>query len=322
MTTALVWLLVSAVALWVQREWRGTRSAQRFRRRFAAGPDGVIIGAEPRTFVADTGRAMLLIHGYNDSPRSMEWMAQRLHAAGWTVRLPLLPGHGRSLEAWDDWTADQLIAHVREEYVALSATHQTIVVGGLSMGGALACWLAAESEPDAVVLFAPMLFVPRPMQVAVSTARLWSLVTRYLAGGGGRSILDPIAQRQQIAYGCSTRRSLEALQQLANGTSVRLGFVRAPVLVLQSTQDNRLPADQSRHAFARLGSADRTVHWVDGAGHVLTVDYGWEGLATETIAWLEARLAARAAATEELRRSREMPRPPSPSEATADGEGD
>jgi hypothetical protein len=41
---------------------------------------------------------------------------------------------------------------------------------------------------------------------------------------------------------------------------------------------------------------------------VLTVDYGWEGLATETIAWLETRLAARAAATEELVRSREIPR--------------
>jgi len=94
---------------------------------------------------------------------------------------------------------------------------------------------------------------------------------------------------------------------------VRLGFVRAPVLVLQSTQDNRLPADQSRHAFARLGSADRTVHWVDGAGHVLTVDHGWEALADETIAWLEARLAARAAATEEMVRSREIPRDPSAS---------
>ena len=205
--------------------------------------------------------------------------------------MPLLPGHGRSLEAWDDWTADQVIAHVRAEYVDLVATHQTVVVGGLSMGGALACWLAAESEPDAVVLFAPMLFVPRPMQVAVSTARLWSLVTRYLSGGGGRSILDPTAQRQQISYGCSTRRSLEALQRLANGTVVRLGFVRAPVLVLQSKRDNRLPEDQSRHAFARIGAADRTVHWVDGAGHVLTVDYGWEALAEETIAWLETRTA-------------------------------
>ncbi len=296
MVSAFAWCFVGALALWINREWRGSRRAERFRRRYPAGPDGVIIGAEPRLFEATTGRAILLIHGYNDSPRSLEGVARRLHAAGWTVRLPLLPGHGRSLEAWDDWTADQVIAHVRAEYATLAASHQTVVIGGLSMGGALACWLAAESEPDAVVLFAPMLFVPRPMQVAVSTARLWSLVTRYLAGGGGQSILDPIAQRQQISYGCSTRRSLEALQRLANGTVVRLGFVHAPVLMLQSAHDNRLPEDQSRHAFARLGSADRTMHWVEGAGHVLTVDYGWEGLATETIAWLEGRMAARLAA--------------------------
>jgi carboxylesterase len=291
MATALFWLLALVATIWIQREWRGTLSAQRFRRRFAAGPDGVILGAEARTYEAPGGRAILLIHGYNDSPRSLEWVAQRLHAAGWTVRLPLLPGHGRSLEAWNEWTADEVIAHVRAEYAALAATHRRIAVGGISMGGALACWLAAEAEPEAVVLFAPMLFVPRQMQVAVSTARLWSLVTRYIVGGGGRSILDPVSQRQQIAYGCSTRRSLEALQRLASGTAVRLGFVRAPVLVLQSKDDNRLPEDQSRHAFARLGATDRTVHWVEGAGHVLTVDYGWEALADETIAWLAARVS-------------------------------
>ncbi len=293
MATMLVWSLALVIAVWMQREWRAARSGQRFRRRFPAGPDGVIIGAEPRTYLADTGRAILLIHGYNDSPRSLEWIAQRLHAAGWTVRLPLLPGHGRSLEAWDAWTADEVVTHVRDEYAALAATHHTTVIGGLSMGGALACWIAAEARPDAVVLFAPMLFVPRPMEVAVSTARLWSLFSRYLAGRGGRSILDPLAQRQQISYGCSTRRSLEAVDRLARGTAVRLGFVHAPVLILQSREDNRLPMDQSTHAWARLGSTDRTVHWVDGAGHVLTVDHGWEGLADTTLAWLAAHLPAR-----------------------------
>ena len=32
-----------------------------------------------------------------------------------------------------------------------------------------------------------------------------------------------------------------------------------------------------------------TVVWTEGAGHVLTLDYGWEELAQRTIAWLNAR---------------------------------
>lgn len=288
-----LWTAIAVLAVWAQRELRAARRARRFRQRFPAGDDGVVIGAEARTVGAGQGRAILLIHGYNDSPRSLEGIAQHLAAHGWMVRMPLLPGHGRSLTAWDAWTAEEAIRHVRAEFEALQSSHGTVVVGGISMGGALACWLAAEAEPAAVVLFAPILYVPRPMQVAVSTARLWSLVSRYIVGGGGRSIQDPEAQRQQISYGCSTRRSLEALDAIAKGTAARLGFVHAPVLVVQSREDNRLPEDQSRRAYARIGSSDKTVHWVTGAGHVLTVDHGWEGVAELTRQWLDARVPSR-----------------------------
>lgn len=262
---------------------------ERFRRRFPAGPDGIVIGAQARTYEAQSARAILLLHGYNDSPASVDDVARRLHARGWTVRLPLLPGHGRSLEAWDNWRADEAVALVREEYATLRGEYSTVVVGGLSMGGALACWLAAEAEVDGVLLFAPMLFVPRSMQVAVSTARIWSLLTRYITGGGRRSIHDPEAQRRTVSYGCSTRSSLEALEAIARGAVPRLGFVKAPVLVCQSREDNRLPEDQSRHAYARIGSADKSAHWVSGAGHVLTIDFGWPALSDFVADWLESR---------------------------------
>ena len=273
----------------MQRALRARWRERRWQRRFPTREDGIVIGAEPCTLVAEGSRAILLLHGYNDTPQSMLPLAHALHAAGWTVRLPLLAGHGRSLEAFDDWTAEQLLAQTREEYAALRSTHATVVVGGLSMGGAVACWIAAESDAAGVVLYAPMLFVPAPMQVAVSTARLWGLFTKYVSGGGSRSIHDPDAQRRMIAYGCSTRRSLEALEFVAQGVAVRLGFVHAPTLVIQSEEDNRLPREQSTHAFARLGSKDRTIVWTRGAGHVLTVDHGWQALAATTVEWLKAR---------------------------------
>ncbi len=287
--TGALWFLLIGAGMWTQRALRATRRERRWHARFPTHDDGIVMGAEPHTLKADGSRAILLLHGYNDTPQSMLPLAQALHAAGWTVRLPLLAGHGRSLQAFDDWTADQLLVQVREEYAALRQTHRTVVVGGLSMGGAVACWLAAESDAAGVLLYAPMLFVPAPMQVAVSTARLWGLFTKYLSGGGRRSIRDPAAQRRMIAYGCSTRRSLEALEFVARGVAVRLGFVHAPTLVIQSEDDNRLPHEQSTHALARIGAKDRTIIWTRGAGHVLTVDYGWESLAATTVEWLKAR---------------------------------
>ncbi len=292
MLATLLWGLGVAAALWAQRTVRAARDERAFRARYPNTRDGIIVGAESQTYGAPGSRALLLLHGYNDSPTSLNAIGRVVSEAGWTVRIPLLPGHGRSLQAFDGWTSDEVLAAVRAEYAALRAAYGTVVVGGLSMGGALACWLAAEGDADGVVLFAPMLFVPRPMQLAVSTARLWSVLSRYVGGGGGRSIRDPGARERLISYGYSTRRSLEALERIAEGSIVRLGFVHAPILIQQSAEDNRLPHDQSERAFARLGTSDRTVHWAEGAGHVLTIDYGWEVLATRTVEWLEARFGA------------------------------
>ncbi|HVH40229.1 MAG TPA: alpha/beta fold hydrolase [Gemmatimonadaceae bacterium] len=279
----------AAALLWVQRAMRATLRERRFGQRFRLGAEGIVAGAEPRTYEAPGNRALLLLHGYNDSPQSLDQVARVIHAAGWTVRLPLMPGHGRSLRAFDQWTEQELLAHAREEFTKLRTTHRTVVVGGLSMGGALACWLAAESDAAGVVLYAPMLFVPRPMQVAVSTARLWSLFSKYVSGGGKRSIHDAAAAKEMIAYGASTRRSFEALERLCLHTTARLGFIHSPVLVVQSEEDNRLPRDQSVHAIARIGSNDKTVMWTRGAGHVVTVDTGWKELADSTVRWLESR---------------------------------
>jgi carboxylesterase len=292
---ALAWWAGAAALLWGQRALRASWWERRFRRRFPAGADGIVVGAEPRRYDAPGNRAILLLHGYNDSPYSLDGIARELHARGWTVHVPLLPGHGRSLEAFDSWTADEMLAAVRAEYTALRVCYRTVVVGGLSMGGALACWLGAEADPDGVVLYAPMLFVPRGMQVAVSTARLWSLFARYVGGRAGRSIQDPDAAERMIAYGVSSRRSLEALERLSTQVVPRLGFVHAPVLVVQSEEDNRLPRDQSVHAIARIGSRDKTVIWTRGAGHVVTVDRGWQDLARTTLDWLTARFPADAA---------------------------
>lgn len=289
MLGAIAWGLGATALVWGQRVLRASRRAGRFRTRFPTGDDEIVDGAEPRTFHAPGRRALLLLHGYNDSPQSLDQVARVIHASGWTVRLPLLPGHGRSLDAFDSWTREDLLTAARAEYTTLRETHSTVVVGGLSMGGAIACWLAAESEAAGVVLFAPMLFVPRPMEIAVTTARLWSLFSRFMSGGGARSIRDPAAARAMIAYGASSRRSLEALEKVCRHTTARLGFIHVPVLVIQSEEDNRLPRDQSVRAIARIGSDDKTVIWTQGAGHVLTVDYGWQEVAATAARWLAER---------------------------------
>lgn len=60
-------------------------------------PDNLIPGAEPWSHVGGPAGALVL-HGFTGNPGSVRGVADALAAAGFTVELPLLPGHGTRVE--------------------------------------------------------------------------------------------------------------------------------------------------------------------------------------------------------------------------------
>jgi carboxylesterase len=288
--TAAVWL-AAAAAWWLIRDTVARRREREFARAHTFDADGIVAGAQPLTLEGKRAGAVLLLHGYNDSPQSLHFMAAALHAHGWSVRVPLLPGHGRQLRDWAATNADAWESAAREELAALRRSHAAIAVGGLSMGGALAFMLAAENpEVCAVVGFAPYLHVSLPVELLTLIAPLASLGAKYFSSGGGTSVHDPVASNEMVAYRCSTPRLAVELQKLVKHARAALPSVRQPVLVVQSREDNRIPVASATEAFGLVGSADKTLHWTTGNGHVVTVDYGHEAIESVTTTWLESRL--------------------------------
>jgi len=271
---------------------RRERLAARFEReravRLPLGPDGIVIGAQSIRLTASPTHAVLLLHGFNDTPQSLAPLAQAMHAAGWTVVAPLLAGHGRDLATMASamratvWTAD-----VHREYTALRATHATVVLCGLSMGGALCAQLAATlPELPALVLLAPYLGMPWMLQLRLPAAWLAQRFTPYLVGRGGeRSLHNPVARANALGPGINTARTLTELRSIALAAERALRAVRAPTLYLQSVEDNRVTASDARRHFAMLGSTIREQHWLTGCGHIITADYCRAEVARQVIAW-------------------------------------
>ena len=107
---------------------------------------------------ADAG-GVLVLHGFTGSPSSMRPLAERLAAAGYTVELPRLPGHGTAIDdlldkTWDDWSGAALAA-----YDELAARAPRVAVVGLSMGGGLTAFVA-ERRPVAGCVFINPLVKP------------------------------------------------------------------------------------------------------------------------------------------------------------------
>jgi carboxylesterase len=288
--TAATWLAI--VVIWlVIRASIARRKERAFIATHAFGADGVLAGAEPVTLTGTRRGAVLLLHGYNDSPQSLHFMAFALNARGWTVRVPLLPGHGRQLQDWAATGAADWERASRDELAALQRTHAEVAVGGLSMGGALAFMLAAE-QPSvrAVIGFAPYLHASLSVELLQFIAPVASFGAKYFASGGASSVHDPIASDAMIAYRCSTPRLAVELEKIVRLTRKGLSRVRQPVLVVQSREDNRIPAASAAEAFGMIGSTDKTLHWTTGNGHVVTVDYGHEAIEQLVVEWLESRL--------------------------------
>src|SRR5215207_7525106 len=81
---------------------------------------------------------VLLSHGITGNPTSMTPWGNYLAELGYAVEVPLLPGHGTTWEdanktSWTDWydTISAIFDKLRAEV-------DSVVVGGLSMGGAVA----------------------------------------------------------------------------------------------------------------------------------------------------------------------------------------
>ena len=108
----------------------------------------VMPGAE--AFAHEGGRTgVLLCHGFTGSPQSLRPWAEYLAAAGLSVSLPRLPGHGTSWPEmartrWEDWYAE-----VDRAFDELQASCDEMFVMGLSMGACLALRLA-ELRGDAI----------------------------------------------------------------------------------------------------------------------------------------------------------------------------
>jgi carboxylesterase len=256
--------------------------------RLPVGTDGIVVGAGTIDLPGDPARGVLILHGFGDTPQTVAYLARHLHAAGWTVRAPLLPGHGRTLPEFARSRAEHWVAFARREYDDMRDRCGTVALVGLSMGGALAAVTAAKSpELPALVLLAP--YVSMPTRLRNIASMFWAIdaCVPYLSGRGGeRSIHDPAERALSRAYGVVTGRLAFELARVVRCARHALPRITTPTLVIQSRHDNRIPEDAAHRAYGMLGAPVREMLWLDACGHVITVDHERERVFQAVEAWL------------------------------------
>ncbi|MFL5638696.1 MAG: alpha/beta hydrolase [Gemmatimonadaceae bacterium] len=254
---------------------------------YGDGADVIIKGAETIHLQEEGSNGVLLLHGFGDTPQTLSLLATRLAKSGYCVYAPLLPGHGRTMDAFRKSTADEWIDAAKVAALKMVKRHTTISVVGLSMGGALAVLVAAEIRKiTAVVLIAPYLGMPRLLGFAARTHRFWERWAGDINARNPRSIYDPFEREKNLAYGTVTGKALYELSRVVKRARRALPGVSAPTLIIQSREDPRVSPRVARFALQALGARDKRLVLTEGAGHIITVDHGRDLVFTEVENWL------------------------------------
>lgn len=252
-------------------------------------PGEIRKGAETIDMQEGSPKGVLLLHGFGDTPQTLGLLAGHLHSNGYDVVAPLLPGHGRSVEAFTLSRREDWVACARSEYAKLRASHDTVSIAGLSMGGALAAIVGAEnSDISSLVLISPYLAMPAAHRVAAAFHWLWGPVAGARPSSSPRSILDPEERARNLGYGVYTARLLYELGKVASEAQRSLKRITAPTLLIQSREDPRIAPAVAEAAMAEIASEDKRLVWARGGGHIITVDFGRDAVFEEVQSWIDA----------------------------------
>ena len=242
--------------------------------------------------------SVLLIHGLTGSPFEMKNLARGLNRAGFTVKAPLLAGHGTTLNdlvstRWQDWYAT-VHGTVRE----MQKNYKTVSVSGLCMGALLALCLASdpECEISALSLLSTTLFYDGwslpwyrfllPISYYPPIRYFYSFGEREPYGVKNERMRKEVAlslQENSIAYDRFPSQCLHELFRVIRRTKNILPAVTAPALIIHAKEDDIVSTKNADYVESRIGSRKVRKVILDDSYHMVTLDNQKEVVAEETI---------------------------------------
>jgi len=227
---------------------------------------------------------VLLCHGFPGAPGSMRPWADHLVDAGYTVRLPLLPGHGTRWQDANRTTFDDWLGEVTGALQELTARCRAVVICGLSMGGTLTLRLA-ELYPDAMAGIA--LVNPSVLTLRKDAKYLLPVLRYVLPAYPG--IIGDIAKPDVVepGYKYIPVRAMYSLSQAWKLVRADLPKVTAPMLLMHSKVDHIVEPINAQVVRDEVSSTSVTDVVLEHSYHVATLDNDAELIFTSSVEFIE-----------------------------------
>jgi len=210
---------------------------------------------------ADAG--ILLLHGFSGSTDEVRELGRRLHAKGYDVSAPALPGHSGDVRVLDELGTEDYLDAALAAFDRVRSDHARAYAVGFSMGGALALHIAQHCRPTGVVTISAPVRMPSHVYGGIH------LVARHRASV--HLPVNPNAYLGTIGYPTVSAHAVRTFLGVVEHVRAGLADVHAPLLVLHSARDLTVPYANAALIEASVGSRQRDVVVLDEGQHLMTV---------------------------------------------------
>jgi carboxylesterase len=233
-------------------------------------------------FIPGGETGVLMLHGFTATPVEVRSAADRLHALGYTVAGPLLPGHGTdpadlNRVHWQDWATA-----AEAEYLRLRGSCRRVFLLGESMG-AVTCLYLATQHPEAAGL---LLFAPAIRLRLTGWDKLRMRLIAPFILGLPKGSLD--AEGHWQGYRVNPLKGALQLLKLQKEVLTRIHLIRQPVFVAQGRYDKTIDPQAGEIILQGVSSTMKDgIHWFENSSHCILIDQELDQAVAAAAAFME-----------------------------------
>ena len=291
------------LALWVGGDLVYSRSVAHKLRKWEAGVErdagGIREGC--KEFTVGTGEvAILLVHGFGDSPGCWRKMAPALAEHGFACRAMRLPGFAMAMAEYRKTTRERWAKAVQTELTQLRQEHRHVFIVAHSLGAACAIdvLIKEPAAADGLIAIAPLIGVSNARS-PLFPARTWFRVsqrllffTRVVLTVFEPDIRDTAELKLMKVDKFIPRQVYREMFALLDENRKRTAELTAPLLMILSKHDQIIDLGKAESFWQDCSATPKALEYASEAHHAIPLDTGWEEAVERTRGFIRDRLAA------------------------------
>lgn len=234
-------------------------------------------------FEGNSKNHLILIHGYTGSPTDFNGFPEAIHKAlGVTVSVPLLLGHGTSLDDLARFNYEHFFTQVETEVAQALEEGKKVFLGGYSFGGSIALDLAAKHPVFGVFTAA----TPYKLQFPLSTPIMSAVSMMRSSWPKKIDITERKLRKGAVYYDKMPGRALPMVKKVNAKLTRILQNISCPCLTIQLSNDPIAHKKSGESINKKISSVNKKVVTLEDSMHGIFYTDSKDVLADEVVEFL------------------------------------